>query len=154
MADCYTMPTLFEETLVPGQVLAASMRHPETKAILLSAGTVLTEELIAQLHRADLANYAAICVGDERRDIVPPNFRPSLNRDSIYQISRLRQAYSGLRSLLTAMLFACGALAVLTGDPHFELLATGCALSLAIIFGLSMQLASRTSRMMKTYSKP
>ncbi|MBU6428079.1 MAG: hypothetical protein KGR26_03635 [Cyanobacteria bacterium REEB65] len=141
------MNNVFQETLVPGRVLALSLKDPKTKTKLLAAGTVLTSDLIDQIHKADLASSAALCLSDEIRDL--PDQGPSASTAPSQPIDfrrrrRLHASMDGLRTLWIVGALGAAAFSILTGDTRDARIAIAAAVMVFISYLASFGMVRQT----------
>lgn len=141
------MARYIADQLQPGRVLAVTMRDPRTRAIFLPGRTVLTRELIEQIYRAGLAEYAAGCVGEGFVPIDDGEELPlSLPPKVFYEVKRLRLAASDFRAIQGFSVLVCAILYYFTKEQLMALSLGIAAAGIAGAYTYSLFLADRTHR--------
>jgi hypothetical protein len=133
--------------LVPGQRLVISLKDPQTRVVLLPAGTILTPGLIATLGRAGLDSYTALCIGDEVEDSPQdPVAETVVDIPQLRAFERVQRSSWTLRNLLTGLLAIVAGIYLVGHDPAALDLGAGIAICLILSFTHSWQATGSTRR--------
>lgn len=113
--------------LLPGEVLQRDLIQPNTQAIFVPGGTVLTAEVIMKIRQAGLEDLALECVATRKQamhaGIILRRFAPSsvLSATEIAQMraERLVESATGMRAVLYLLLVASLGFTIMTGAQNF-----------------------------------
>lgn len=148
-----TQDSSLPKALAVGQWLATPLGHPQTKVLLLPAGTVLTRDIIAKIRSMDLEVETLFCLGKGQ---APGGARQADLHEHYNQqrisTERVAEAFGAMRDISFVLFCISGALAFAFTSVPFAVLA---ALMLAAMLGnawMSLQILHRLSSLNKMFA--